>query len=257
MSTIRDSLQFHQSPYTVTDHAAEADAILEACAREFPMLVQYLLEPSNLLAIGGFRGVSPYASFGNHNRLVQSPEFTAFLHRFGLRLIRERAHYGAKETAPSYLLIHTGAFEALREQYRAATDWWAPKPVEYDHLNYVDWYTYNLFECEMRMEHDKLPAQWLANWWAPHHVCFGMLLGYPGTAICSLVASDMIYKTLGVPPDMVEVEFYYPENKGARVSYDIQKSDSGSKQIAAHGKRWQTFFDMLYEAWPATRIPQA
>jgi hypothetical protein len=151
-------------------------------------------------------------------------------------------------------LVHTGAFEAIPELYHAAKDWWAAKPVEYDYLNYIDWYTFNMFECEMRMEKDKLPAQWLANWWAPHHICFGMLLGYPGTAISSLVASDMVYKTLGVPPDMVTVEFHYPDTAGAVVTYEIQKSDAGSKQIEAHGKRWQAFFDMLYEAWPAARV---
>jgi hypothetical protein len=254
MSTIRDSLQYHHSPYTVTDHAAEADAVLEACAAKFPKLLPYLLEPSNLLVLGGFRGVSPYADFGTHNKLASSPEFAAFLQQFGLRLILEQGNYGPKAEKPSYLLIHTGAFEAIPELYGAVADWWAPKPKAYDFFNYIDWYTYNMFECEMRIEHDKLPAQWLANWWAPHHICFGMLLGYPGTAISSLVTSDMVYKTLGVPPDMAAMEFVYPENNGTKVSYDIQQSDAGSKQIAAHGKRWQTFFDMIYQAWPERRL---
>lgn len=255
MSSIRDSLRYHHSPYTVTDHAAEADAILEACAREFPQLLRYLLEPSNLLALGGFRGVSPYADFGKHNKLVAGPEFTAFLHRFGLRLILEKPSYGVAHAEPSYLLIHTGAFEALKQQYRAVAAWWDARPREYDYLNYVEWYTYHMLECEMRMEKDELPAQWLANWWAPHHICFGMLLGYPGAAISSLAASDMVYKTLGVQPDMMTVEFTYPEDQGAPVSYEIQASDAGSKQIRTHAERWQTFFDMLYQTWPASRLP--
>ena len=254
MSTIRDSLQYHQSPYTVTDHAAEADTILEACSKQFPEMLIYLLEPSNLLALGGLRGVSAYAEFGKHTKLAVSPEFTAFLKKFGLRLILEQGNYGPKQAKPSYLLIHTGAFEALKDQYHAVSGWWEPKPQHYDYFNYIDWYTYNMFECEMRMEKDKLPAQWLANWWAPHHMCFGMLLGYPGAAISSLLTSDMIYKTLGVPPDMVTVEFKYPETAGVQVAYQIQKSDTGSKQIEAHGKRWQSFFDMVYQAWPASRV---
>jgi hypothetical protein len=254
MSTIRDSLQYHQSPYTVTDHAAEADAILEACAQEFPKLLPFLLEPSNLLVLGGMRAVSPYVTFGSHDRMANSPEFAAMLQRFGLCLIREEANYGPASEQPVYLLIHTGAFEALRDQYHAVQTWWAPKPKVYDRLNYTDWYTYNMLECEMQFENGKLPEQWLANWWAPHHLCFGMLLGYPGAAICSLVTSDMVYKQLGVPPRMEEITFNYPENNGAPVSYDVQKTDAGSKQITAHRKRWQSFFDMIYETWPHDRV---
>jgi hypothetical protein len=252
MSTVRDSLKYHQSPYTVTDHAAEADTILTACSKEFPKLLPYLLEPSNLLVLGGLRGVSPYATFGTHDKLARSPEFTAFLHRFGLRLIREQQSYGQYAGEFSYMLIHTGAFEALADHYHAVKDWWAPKPKEYDHLNYLDWYMFNLTGCETVIEEGVLPAQWLAEWWTPHNICFGMLLGYPGTAICSLAAADTVKRTLGVMPDMITVEFQYPDTRGAQVSYDIQQADIGSRQMLTHQKRWQAFFDMLYDAWRAS-----
>lgn len=253
MSTVRDSLKYHSSPYTVTDHAAEADAILEACHKEFPELLPYLLEPSNLLAIGGLRGVSPYVTFGEHDHQACSSEFQAFLRGFGLRLIAEEVHYGPKADEPSYLLIHTGAFEALKDHYHAVQDWWAKRPLEYDHLNYFEWYMYNLTDCQQAMESNKLPQQWLAEWWAPHNVCFGMLLGYPGAAICSYVTADMVGRTLGVQPDMVQVEFHYAETGGAEVFYDIQQADANSRQIESHRKRWQDFFDMVYQAWPASR----
>jgi hypothetical protein len=249
MSTVRDALKYHQSPYTVTDHAAEADAILEACAHEFPKLVPYLLEPSNLLVLGGCRGVSPYVTFGKHDRMARSPEFIALLHRFGLRLILQQQNYGQKEKTPMYMLIHTGAFEALVDHYHGVKDWWAVKPKAYDYFNYLEWYTYNLTGCEFAFEEGKLPAEWLTEWWTPHNVCFGMLLGYPGAAICSLATADSVTRTLGVRPDMVTVTFEYPETPGAQVTYDIQRDDAGSRQILAHQKRWQTFFDMIYEAW--------
>jgi len=256
MSVIRDYLQFQQSPYTVTDHAAEADAILEACGKHFPKLVPYLLEPSNVLALGGLRGVSPYVTFGKYDVLARSDAFNKLLHRFGIRLIEEEGHYG--ENTPSnehfYLLIHTGACEAVPEQYRAVAGWWAPKPRKYDYLNYGNWYTYNLLECAMRLEHGKLPKQWLADWWAPHNICFGMLLGYPGVAICSLVNSEMLYKQLGAPAKLETVEFVYPKNNGTRVSYELHEADKGSKQVATHRQRWQAFFDMVYETWPAERV---
>jgi hypothetical protein len=152
------------------------------------------------------------------------------------------------------MLIHTGAFEALKDHYRAVQDWWAVKPREYDHLNYFEWYIYNMTDCQRTIETNKLPQQWLAEWWAPHTVCFGMLLGYPGAAICSYAASDMVYRTLGVAPDMVSVEFHCPENGGAEVTYYVQLSDANSKQIESHRKRWQDFFDMVYQAWPASRV---
>jgi hypothetical protein len=254
MSTVRDSLKYHSSPYTVTDHAAEADTILEACSKAFPVLLPYLLEPSNLLTLGGLRGVSPYATFGKHDKLARSPELAAFLKRFGLRLILEEINYGPKPDKPSYMLIHTGAFEALKDQYHAVQDWWAVKPKEYDHLNYFEWYIYNMTDCQRMIETGKLPKQWIAEWWAPHNVCFGMLLGYPGTAICSYVNSDMVYRTLGVVPDMAAVEFAYPENNGTVVSYDVQIADANSRQIESHRKRWQDFFDMVYQAWPPNRV---
>jgi hypothetical protein len=256
MSVIRDYLQFQQSPYTVTDHAAEADAILEACHKQFPQLVPYLLEPSNLLALGGFRGVSPYVSFGKHAKLARSEAFHKLLHRFGIVLIEERAEYGkAAETKDySYLLIHTGAFEAVREQYRTAESWWEPKPKAYDYLNYSAWYTYNLFECENDLENGKLPKQWLANWWTPHDICFGMLLGYPGTAICSHANAVMLQKQFGAPLKLQLIEFTYPNTDAPRVGYYVHEADKSSRQIAEHRKRWQAFFDMVYEAWPASRI---
>lgn len=254
MSTVRDSLKYHSSQYTVTDHAAEADTILEACAQEFPKILPYLLEPSNLLVLGGFRGVSPYANFGKHDKLVHSPEFAAFLRKFGLRLILEDTPYGPKPEGPSYVLIHTGAFEALKDHYPAVQDWWVVKPQAYDHLNYSEWYFHNLISCQRMIETNKLPQQWLAEWWAPHNVCFGMLLGYPGVAICSAATSDMVYRTLGVAPDMVTVGFQYPDNGGTEVGYYVQLADIHSKQIESHRKRWQDFFDMVYQAWPTSRV---
>jgi hypothetical protein len=254
MSTVRDFLKYHASPYTITDHAAEADTILEACSKEFPELLPYLLEPSNLLALGGLRGVSAYATFGKHDKIVRSAEFKEFLHRFGLYVLLEEVHYGPRPDEPSYLLIHTGAFEALKDHYYAVQDWWAARPLEYDHMNYFVWYMYNLTDCQQMMESNKLPQQWLAEWWAPHNVCFGMLLGYPGVAICSYVTADMVCRTLGVQPDIVTVTFHYPETNGVQVAYDIQQADANSRQIESHRKRWQDFFDMVYQAWPASRL---
>ncbi|HSX42819.1 MAG TPA: hypothetical protein VLF59_01910 [Candidatus Saccharimonadales bacterium] len=256
MSTIRDSLQYQQSPYTVTDHAAEADAILEACGKKFPQLVPFLLEPSNLLALGGLRGVSPYANFGVHDKLAGSEEFQTLLRRYGIRLIREERHYGKKTKEVVYMVVHTGAFEAVPDLYPAVKSWWEPKPHEYSYLHYLDWYTYNLAGCENELENNRLPSGWLAEWWTPHNICFGMLLGYPGVAICSLAAADMANRRLGVPPEMGSANFKYPANKGAALGYDLQMADSGSRQIAAHQKRWQSFFDMLYEAWPEARVKQ-
>jgi len=231
------------------EHVAEADAILKVCSKEWPKVLPYLLEPSNLLALGGLRGVSPYVTFGKQNKTVQSAEFVAFLKRFGLRLIREETNYGPKFSEPIYMLIHTGALAAVPDQYKAVADWWVPEPKAYDHLNYLEWYLYNMTACQAMLEKGKLPKHWLAEWWAPHNLCFGMLLGYPGSAICSFAAADMVQKSLNVAPDTATIEFRYPVNSGVKVAYDAQKIDMSSRQIAAHQKRWQDFFDLIYSAW--------
>ncbi|HSX05464.1 MAG TPA: hypothetical protein VLF69_03285 [Candidatus Saccharimonadales bacterium] len=249
MSVIKDRLHYHSSPYSVAEHVAEADAVLRACRKEFPKLLPYLLQPSNLLVLGGLRGESPYAKFGGQSKAVRSEEFAAFLRRFGLQLLLEEIHYGERSGERLYTLIHTGALEALPAQYHAVQDWWAPKPRGYDQLNYLDWYMHNLAQCVDALEGNKLPKGWLADWWAPHNICFGMLLGYPGTAICSASVASMVRQSLGVKPDLLEVSFAYPPNDGVQVVYDVQKADAGSKQIAAHQKRWQEFFDLIYANW--------
>jgi hypothetical protein len=40
------------------------------------------------------------------------------------------------------------------------------------------------------MEGGALSSAWLANWWDPHNVRFGMLLGYPGPALASFADAE-------------------------------------------------------------------
>lgn len=256
MSAIRDSLQYRPSPYSLMDHIHEANAILEACRLEWPILLPYLLEPSNVLVLGAMRAVSPYVSFGPHAAEAQSPEFAQFLRRFGLELVREEDAYAAdaemQRADPTFLLIHTGALGALTSQYEAVADWWAKQPLSYDPHEYLAWYTHNIYTCAGALEKGVLPRHWLADWWAPHNICFGMLLGYPGTAICSMLAAGMVEHSLQVGPKMHAVTFVYPQTEGAEVSYLVQVHDKDSRQVAGHRERWQKFFDAIYEVWSPT-----
>jgi hypothetical protein len=256
----KDQLNYQLPTVSPDEFAAKADALLSECAQDFPSLLPYLLEPSNLLAIAGLRAESPYVMLGDdgqNSSLVQSKRFQLFLRKYGLALVQEYFDYGEGSPTPIYFLINLQALHNLPRTYGFNESWWLGDPIELDYLNYGNWYTQTQSRLVQLMEDGQLPNMWLRDWWAPHNILFGMLLGYPGVAVCSSCDAEASYRVTNEVPDTVQIEFAYPENIGAKVSCDVLRADAGSPQIRHHRKLWQAYFDLVYSTWGSRLLGQA
>ena len=76
---MHDYLRYDPVPSPASYYSREAEVVLRECGELFSALTPYLLEPSNLLAIGGLRAASPYVSFRSADaaRIASSSEFSA------------------------------------------------------------------------------------------------------------------------------------------------------------------------------------
>lgn len=175
------------------------------------------LGASSVLALSGLRAQSPY-----HDRLSISASTRKALQQAmrkeDLLWVDENPH---TPEYPSYSLVNLAACQRLADTYPLGGGIsTATAVLEYSTAGF---YAYDLaldISLARILEEREETKVWLTDWWTPHNLRFGMLLGYPAKVLESFVRHEIGQ----IPQQQMEaVYFPNPANIGADVSFLASK----------------------------------
>lgn len=237
-----DELLYVLPPITAKKAASIAIRKIEAARQLDVGYLVYLLQHSNILLLAGLRASSPYVNYSVEMSGRRLTRFEQYLKSIGLYSLPE-SNISVAGQATSYTLVSPKAIQRLPDIYGFLNN---NKPLWSRQFEPTDdGFTIWSFEVErnlaIMMEDGKLPRTWLYDWWAPHNLRFGMLLGYPGTAISSLLWSESTHKQTGKVPHSVQISMYeHDEMLGAEVNYYVAKEVVNAPEVVALYELWNT-----------------
>lgn len=255
---VMQSLAYDQFEYACPavspeDAAARALAILKEAESIDPGFLVYLLQDSNVLLLAGLRPQSPYNGFSPQMTKERMVRFMELLERHDIVLVTERSEYEADEDH-SFSLFHRQVMTKVPETYGFAKKFWQ-NPLDYSHAGFTVWSEYMHYRLARMMDWDnELPDMWLLDWWAPHNILFGMLLGYPGEAISSNLWTDAYHKKDGreMPIDMLALpdDDYF----GARVGYYISPDAARLPEAVKLFELWKQVREIVGQEYPKQKL---
>ncbi|WP_329101628.1 hypothetical protein [Streptomyces sp. NBC_01439] len=244
---------FSEIPYvppkaTAKDYAGRALELLRGFEHLDPRLLAYMLAPSNILALAGLRSFSPYNDKLRFN--LDMPKFEKLLSDNGLLWLNENPN-GNDSDLPSYALVNFDVADHLSEAYPLdAIVSTGPVP-ERSNWGFFAWVGALDISFARAIENSVLPKQWLADWWSPHNIRFGMLLGYPGAAISSFVQSGIGDKQ---PSEMDHVTISSGLLSSPDVAFLIDRNLTAREDVATVIQLWQATLVAVYEVYPEERL---
>jgi hypothetical protein len=180
-------LGYQHGSANVSEAVQRAVVVIDDIFHVVPGALPFVMDPSAVLLFSGMRAESPYHMFGdiiNEKQVNRFEEVIArhSIYRFTETLSQESAYPGGE----AFSLNNLNTLNALPEKYVCIRNFWEPLSTNPSfRCGFIGW-TFALERALARsMESGELPVAWLNDWWAPHNLRFGMLLGYPGEAISS------------------------------------------------------------------------
>jgi hypothetical protein len=244
---------FSEIPYappkaTAKDYTGRALALLQAFERLDPRLLAYMLAPSNVLALAGLRSFSPY---NDRLRLdLDMPQFETLLANNGFLWLNENPN-GSDSDLPSYALVNFDVADHLSEAYPLDAVVATGIVLERSAWGFFGWTAGLDMALARTAEINVLPEQWLNDWWSPHNIRFGMLLGYPGAAISSFVQSEIGEKK---PEDTEVVTISSGLLSSPDIAFLIDKKLTVREDVATMIRLWQATLAAVYETYPEKRL---
>lgn len=246
-----DQLHYHCPQVTAQRAAEQAMAVLKDAEQTDPGFLVYLLNYSNLLLLAGLRAESPYNTFQPGMQGERFERFRELLRRHDIEVAQEWGAY--EEPNDAYSLFHTKAILQIPEQYAFTQPFWVA-PKTYGNADYCEWGMYMHHHLVSLMEKGKLPKQWLRDWWAPHNILFGMLLGYPGEAIASLCYAEANYQETGaedpIPVQWLPRDDYFGTTVGYNINPAAQKRPAPTKLF----KLWKDVLAIVGKQYGKDRL---
>lgn len=250
-------MKFHELSYAPANESPQESAqraikILEVVAAKDAACLFYCIQASNILALAGLRAQSPYNEFRpdfQKQELLQS-----VLHEHGYEIMLEQMPY-YHETRRIFSLHCVAAFGELPERYKVLKPFWKTPKKLADTVDFFLWSQHIQLSLVRLMEDNALPREWLLDWWAPHSIRFGMLLGYPGQAITSHCWGAANH-TGGKPvePEMTPSIPFQGAYTGTYVEYTYASSLRGDPVLADNEKLWAEVLRLVYDAFPEERL---
>lgn len=224
-------------------YSSQAVAVLKDIRQKFPELFDTFKVPSEILTLSGVRAFDTYMELGKDISEHTIQGLKALLKKHGILLLLETFPV-LGETNPEnrYSLLHLNAYQDLPNRYGYIPGWRAINFAAFErdgdfYLWWLSWKTAIAIELE---KHAHLPSRdWIKDFWTSNDISFGMLLGYPGEAICSLVNQD---KEL-VPANIL----LHDKFEGPVPVYDYAKKLAGDPHIVGHEKLWSDILMLTYK----------
>lgn len=230
-------------------YANMAIEILTVLKRDFPAFYKHSFRcPSEVLTLSGVRAFDTYYSFGKKATDKELAALRKFLVKHKILVIEEDlAIAGELNTDHHYSLVNLSAINDIPNRYKAAPGWFkfSVKLMKSDN-DFVRWWDmWTRRVGFMDGSDSELPLSiWRRSWWAPHNITFGMLLGYPGEAIASVLYDDVSRIHRNTEARILHAYAF----DGAVPIYDYKKSLRKNANIVAHEKLWSDILDLVYKA---------
>jgi hypothetical protein len=233
--------------------ADKAIAVLEQIERNDPASLFYVIQASNILALAELRGLSPYMDFEPNFSKHRKVTLSSILHDNGYEIIMEKDLY-ADNRQSSFLLLSVEGISNIPKRYTVVRPFWKMPNDLTDFSDFLLWSMHAESSLVDLMSADALPSEWLNDWWAPHNIRFGMLLGYPGEAITSYcwdmakVKGEKLHQALTVSMP------FQGAYSGAHVTYDYSPEIADLSDLKAHESLWSQVLVRVYEVFSEARL---
>lgn len=235
-------------PYQKPRHEAQVYArraleVLREAGQVDARLLAYLLAPSNVLALAGLRGYSPY-----NDALPDDIDMTTFgevLTKHGLLWLDEHPNV-ANPPLPSFALVNFDVADRLHEQYPLAAVAENGRVQERSQWGFYAWQAGLDIALARVMEADELPRGWLTDWWSPMNIRFGMLLGYPGVAIEAFVDAESSAQTSGLANVLVAEGRF----NSASVAFAANSDQYDHDDVVGTAMTWKETLKAVYASYP-------
>lgn len=236
-------------------YADRAISRLKALWEIDPAFALYGLQATTVLLLADLRAESPYIAFEPDFQSAKLTAFRAALKPYGITTVNMHSLYDPGE--PNYALFNTPVMRDLPSHYVVLHHAWRKPRSFYSYRDVAEW-TYLLHQdlAEL-MEHNIIPKRWLRDWWAPHNIAFGMLLGYPSEAISSLCWRE----AGGGPPGSKDGTMIRMRHGGnyfsPLVAYDAcDEVARPHGNVKTHSLLWNAVLDAVYAHFPHDRLMQ-
>jgi hypothetical protein len=238
---------------TAKQAASQAISVLEEIAKADKTCLFYSLQASNVLALAGLRAQSPYNEFPPFFSSQKQVLLAKLLHHRGYEVMYDDNPYDS-DTRKTFSIMCTKAFSELPKQYAFISSFWKKPQKVGDFTDFAYWSYYFESSVVDLMDENKLPKDWLLDWWAPHNIRFGALLGYPGQAIASFCWDEVQHfkgnTTLKeLTPSIPFQGIYF----GAHVNFGYSSALKDDAVLRKHEALWSDVLTKVYEVFPESR----
>lgn len=232
-------------------YAERALDILRALEAAVPDCLPLFLSSNSLLTLSGVRAFDAYDAFYDYLNEAQLKTVVETLERKGVVILRMDASFTTyPDPDKQFELIHVEAFRNIWLTYELPRNtnvaMVVKKDISIDNASLIAWMYFIEHELAHAMNNQILPRAWMNDWWAPHHARVGMLLGYPGKAIESLLWGSSFIEA-GEQRMDAEIQ-HAGDYFAAWPVYNYKISLKDDPEIVAHQKLWSDILSLIYES---------
>lgn len=243
-----DYLRYTPPSEPVQTYVDNAIAVLLDIQSHYPQFYKQFICPSEVLTLSGVRAFDTYYELGTEATEEDIVGLKNLLKRHSLLLLEEAFDiYNQHNEEHHYSLVHIPATLEIPERYKRLTalGWVPPNftAVTKDTDFFLWWFLWK--ETTMsRADSDATMAEWFKrDCWTAHNLTFGVLLGYPGEAICSaLYATEQ-----DSDEERAKVEYGDTEEfDGAQPIYFYLRDVADDPHIKRHEDLWSSILTGVY-----------
>ena len=239
-------------------YAGRVIPILKDLRRNFPKQFKENFRcPSEVLTLSGVRAFDTYYDLGEGTDDQLRQDLATYLQSQDILLVEETFPFiGENNKEHRYSLVHVAALAEIPKHYGFVPEW---QPLRVTKMAQpVDFYFWWMMWKEriggkgMQWAKHRMPKRWYDSWSAVHNITFGMLLGYPGEAICSCIISDEAHEA------GQEVVYDVGMTAAERTQYETQRALFMTRANIAHADKYDGAqpvydFEASLRDWLATR----
>lgn len=245
-----DFFQYTLPTAPVQSYVANALSILSEIKAKYPTFYKHFICPSEVLTLSGVRAFDTYYELGKRTSSKDIDGLKAMLKEHNVLLLEENFDMCNEwNTEHRYSLLHTASVFDIPNQYRHLPDpgWVPPNLAALDKgTDFFLWWATWKDAIMLRNTWEKTVKEWLRrDPWAAHNITFGILLGYPGEAICSILYDTG--KGADEGQNLRANIAYGAEFDGAQPIYDYLKAVADNPNIVGHEKLWSEILTGVYQ----------
>jgi hypothetical protein len=233
----------------VQTYIDNALSILVEIKTRYPKFYKHFICPSEVLTLSGVRAFDTYYELGKSISKKDIEGLKQLLKKHNVLLLEENFEIcNERNTEHRYSLVHFESMFEIPKLYRHLPDpGWTPPNLAAHNIdtNFFLWWATWKDAITLRNSWERPVLEWLQrDPWTAHNITFGILLGYPGEAICSTLYDTGKGSDKG---QCLRANIKYGTAlDGAQPIYDYLKEVADNPNIKDHEKLWSDILTGVY-----------